>query len=114
SLVAFVGFDAAIFFSHSFTAIFIFRTLFGLGMGAQWTAGTALAMESMPPRTRKIASGLLQAGWPIGVILAASVGYFVVDETTWRPMFLIGAIPAALTFPLWFMFPNSKPAPRVA
>ena len=112
SLVSFVVFDAAIYFSHTFLAILVFRTLFGFGMGAQWTAGTALAMESLPPRTRKIGSGLLQAGWPIGVMLAAGAAYFIVDAHTWRPMFLVGAIPALLTTPLWFMFPNSKPAPR--
>jgi SHS family lactate transporter-like MFS transporter len=112
SLGSFVLFDAAIYFSHSFTAILIFRTLFGFGMGAQWTAGTALAMESMPARTRKIASGLLQAGWPIGVMFAAGVAMFVVDAHTWRPMFLVGVIPALLTIPLWFMFPNTKPAPK--
>ena len=83
-------------------------------MGAQWTAGTALAMESLPARCRKIGSGLLQAGWPIGVMLAAGVAYFVVDEHTWRPMFLVGSIPALLTLPLWFMFPNTRPAPRTA
>jgi SHS family lactate transporter-like MFS transporter len=114
SLAWFIAFDAAIFFSHSFTAILIFRTLFGFGMGAQWTAGTALAMESLPERCRKPASGLLQAGWPIGVMLAAAVGMFVIDEHTWRPMFLVGSIPALLTAPLWFMFPNTRPAPRTA
>jgi MFS transporter, SHS family, lactate transporter len=114
ALVWFVSMDAAIYFSHSFTAILIFRTLFGFGMGAQWTAGTALAMESLPERTRKIGSGLLQAGWPIGVMLAALAAYFIVDANTWRPMFLIGIIPAVLTIPLWFMFPSTKPAPRVA
>ncbi|MDB4958719.1 MAG: major facilitator superfamily 1 [Myxococcales bacterium] len=114
SLVWFVAFDAAIYFSHSFAAILVFRTLFGLGMGAQWTAGTALAMESLPARTRKIGSGLLQAGWPIGVMLAAAVAYFVVDVHTWRPMFIIGAIPAVLTLPLWFMFPNTRPAAKLA
>jgi MFS transporter, SHS family, lactate transporter len=114
ALVWFVSMDAAIYFSHSFTAILVFRTLFGFGMGAQWTAGTALAMESLPERSRKIGSGLLQAGWPIGVMLAALAAYFIVDENTWRPMFLIGIIPAVLTIPLWFMFPSTKPAPRVA
>ena len=113
ALVWFVSMDAAIYFSHSFAAILIFRTLFGFGMGAQWTAGTALAMESLPERTRKIGSGLLQAGWPIGVMLAALAAYFIVGNYGWRPMFLIGIIPAVLTIPLWFMFPNVKPAPRV-
>jgi len=109
---AFVVFDGAIYFSHSFTAILIFRTLFGFAMGAQWTAGTALAMESMPPRTRKIASGILQAGWPIGVMIAAGAGMLIIGNHGWRPMFLVGVVPALLTLPLWFMFPNTKPAPR--
>jgi SHS family lactate transporter-like MFS transporter len=106
--------DALIYFSHSFTAILVLRTLFGFGMGAQWTAGTALAMESMPERARKIASGLLQAAWPVGVMLAAAVSSFVVDAHTWRPMFLVAVIPALATIPLWFMFGNIKPAPRTA
>lgn len=114
SLVWLVGFDAAIYFADSFTAILVCRALFGLGMGAQWTAGTSLAMESLPERTRKIGSGLLQAGWPLGVILAATCAHYVVDATTWRPMFLIGVVPALFTIPLWFMFPNTRPAKRPA
>jgi SHS family lactate transporter-like MFS transporter len=114
SLAAFIVFDGAIYFSHSFTMILVFRTLFGFAMGAQWTAGTALAMESMPARTRKIASGILQAGWPIGVMIAATIAIPIVDDHTWRPMFLVGVIPALLTIPLWFMFPNTKPAPKTS
>jgi SHS family lactate transporter-like MFS transporter len=114
SVVAFIVFDGAIYFSHSFKMILVFRTLFGFAMGAQWTAGTALAMESMPARTRKIASGILQAGWPIGVMIAAAIAIPVVDDHTWRPMFLVGVIPAILTLPRWFMFPTTRPAPRTA
>jgi SHS family lactate transporter-like MFS transporter len=69
-------------------------------------------MESMPARTRKIASGILQAGWPIGVMIAAGAGILLTDGHAWRPMFLVGIVPALLTLPLWFMFPNSKPAPK--
>ena len=112
SMVWFVSFDAAIYFSHTFQAILVFRTLFGFGMGAQWTAGTALAMESVPDHRRKIASGLLQAGWPIGVLLAGATAYFVVPAWGWRPMFLLASIPALLTLPLWFFVPNIKPVPR--
>src|SRR6266436_6385596 len=60
SLVWFALFDAAIYFAPSFAWILVLRTLFGFGMGAEWTAGTAMAMESFPARSRKIASGLLQ------------------------------------------------------
>jgi SHS family lactate transporter-like MFS transporter len=100
SLLWFAAFDAAIYFAPSFTAVLVLRTLFGFGMGAEWTAGTALAMESFPPRRRKIASGLLQAGWPIGFLLAATTAYFVIPAFGWRAMFLIAAVPALLVVPI--------------
>ncbi|HEX4452380.1 MAG TPA: MFS transporter [Kofleriaceae bacterium] len=102
SLVWFAVFDAAIYFAPSFAWILALRTIFGFGMGAEWTAGTALAMESMPPKSRRMASGLLQAGWPVGFLLAAATAYFVVPALGWRAMFLIAAVPAILVFPIRF------------
>lgn len=118
SLVWFAVFDAAIFFAPSFTWVLLLRTMFGFGMGAEWTAGTALAMESFPPRSRKIASGLLQAGWPIGFFLAAATAYFVVPAWGWRAMFLIAVVPALLVVPIRFLVPDelghAAPATKAA
>src|SRR5580693_8868941 len=111
SLVWFAIFDAAIYFAPSFTWVLVLRTLFGFGMGAEWTAGTALAMESLPARGREIASGLLQAGWPIGFLLAAATAYFVVPAFGWRAMFLVAAVPALLVLPIRF-FVKDDAAPR--
>jgi MFS transporter, SHS family, lactate transporter len=102
SLVWFAVFDAAIYFAPSFAWILLLRTIFGFGMGAEWTAGTALAMESMPPKSRQMASGLLQAGWPVGFLLAAATAYFIVPAFGWRAMFLVAAVPAILVFPIRF------------
>jgi MFS transporter, SHS family, lactate transporter len=102
SLVWFAVFDAAIYFAPSFAWILALRTIFGFGMGAEWTAGTALAMESMPPKARQMASGLLQAGWPVGFLLAAATAYFVVPAFGWRAMFLVAVVPAILVFPIRF------------
>ncbi len=113
SLLWFALFDALIFFAPTFTLIVIFRTLFGFGMGAEWTAGTALAMESLPPSKRKLASGLLQAGWPVGFLLAALTAYFVVPAWGWRPMFLIAAAPALLVIPIRLLVPNDAPEVKV-
>jgi MFS transporter, SHS family, lactate transporter len=113
SLIWFAVFDAAIYFAPSFMWIVVLRTIFGFGMGAEWTAGTAMAMENWPVRSRKIASGLLQAGWPIGFLLAALVSHFVVPAYGWRAMFLIAAVPALLVLPIRFMVPEEnagKPA----
>ncbi|MEZ4398388.1 MAG: MFS transporter [Kofleriaceae bacterium] len=106
SLLWFAAFDAAIFFAPTFTWVLVFRTLFGFGMGAEWTAGTAMAMESFPARSRKIASGLLQAGWPVGFFLAAATAYFVVPAWGWRAMFLIAIAPALLVLPIRFLVPD--------
>lgn len=108
SLVWFAAFDAAIYFAPTFTWVIIFRTLFGFGMGAEWTAGTSLAMESFPPSKRKLASGLLQAGWPIGFLLAAAVGMWVVPAYGWRVMFLIAALPALLVIPIRMFVPDNQ------
>ena len=108
SLVWFAIFDAAIFFAPSFMWIVVLRTIFGFGMGAEWTAGTAMAMENWPARSRKIASGLLQAGWPIGFLLSALVAHFVVPAYGWRAMFLIAALPALLVLPIRFMVPDEN------
>ena len=115
SLLWFAVFDFAIFFAPSFAWVLVLRTLFGFGMGAEWTAGTALAMESWPARSRKIASGLLQAGWPVGFLLAAAVAYFVVPAFGWRAMFIVAVIPALLVIPIRFMVPDEmSKAPKRA
>ena len=124
SLIWFAAFDAAIFFAPTFTWVIVLRTLFGFGMGAEWTAGTAMAMENWPARSRKLASGLLQAGWPVGFFLSALVAHFVVPAYGWRMMFLIAVAPALLVLPIRFFVPDEaakKPsatahaaAPRVS
>lgn len=114
SLVWFAIFDAAIFFAPDFTWVLVFRTLFGFGMGAEWTAGTALAMEAFPARSRKFASGLLQAGWPIGFLLAAVTAMFVVPAFGWRAMFLIAALPALLVIPIRMMVSDEHANPSEA
>src|SRR5262245_61555259 len=113
SLFWFAAFDAAIFFAPTFAWILLLRTLFGFGMGAEWTAGTAMAMESFPARSRKIASGLLQAGWPVGFLLAAGTAYFVVPAFGWRAMFLIAALPALIVVPIRLFVPNHIPGADV-
>src|SRR5687768_3118151 len=121
SLLWFAVFDAAIYFAPSFMWVVVLRTIFGFGMGAEWTAGTAMAMENWPARSRKLASGLLQAGWPIGFLLSALVAHFVVPAYGWRAMFLIAAVPALLVIPIRFMVPDenagkplSKSAPPIS
>jgi SHS family lactate transporter-like MFS transporter len=55
----------------TFWLLFLFRALLGIGMGAEWPAGAALAMEQRPQRTRGLMGSVLQSSWGLGALLSA-------------------------------------------
>ncbi len=65
-------------------------------MGGEWGVGASLTMETIPARTRGIISGLLQAGYPSGYLLAAVLYGTSYHFLGWRGMFMAGALPAFL------------------
>ena len=77
------------------TIFFIVRALFGVAMGGEWGVGASLTMESIPASWRGPVSGILQAGYPSGYLLA-SILYLAYPYLHWRGMFMAGAIPALL------------------
>lgn len=80
----------------SLTIFLILRTLFGVAMGGEWGIGAALALETIPPPARGIVSGLLQAGYPSGYLLATIVYFLFFGLIGWRGMFMAGVLPALL------------------
>ena len=83
-------------FAPSLTVLFILRALFGIAMGGEWGVGSSLTMETIPPTTRGVISGLLQAGYPCGYLLASITYALLFNQIGWRGMFMVGAIPAIL------------------
>ncbi len=88
-------------FSPSFLFLFLFRALLGIGMGAEWPAGAALAMESWPARSRGLMSGVLQGSWGLGYALSAAAYGFLYTPLEslgkgygWRGMLILGVLPA--------------------
>jgi len=81
-------------FSPTFMFLLVFRTLLGIGMGAEWPAGAALAMEQWPIRTRGFMSGVLQGSWSIGFLLSSVIYGLFYDQIGWRGMLWIGVLPA--------------------
>ena len=100
SILGFSICDGLVAVAPSFAAIILLRTLFGFFMGAEWTAGTTLAMENWPARSRGIASGILQGSWAIGYLVAAPVYEAVMPVWGWRGLFAIAALPALLVLPM--------------
>src|SRR6476659_5583745 len=88
-------------FSPTFAFLFFFRALLGIGMGAEWPAGAALAMESWPARSRGFMSGVLQGSWGLGFALSALAYGFLYSPLEawhpgygWRGMLILGVLPA--------------------
>ncbi len=80
----------------SLTIFLILRLAFGVAMGGEWGVGAALTMETIPPGTRGVFSGILQTGYPSGYLLAAITYFAFYGLIGWRGMFMIGALPALL------------------
>jgi len=78
------------------TTLLILRALFGIAMGGEWGVGSALTMETVPTAARGVVSGLLQAGYPSGYLLASIAFGVVYPFVGWRGMFFIGVAPALL------------------
>src|ERR1700704_5456753 len=101
-------------FSPTFTFLLIFRTLLGIGMGAEWPAGAALAMETWPARSRGFMSGVLQGSWGLGFALSA-LAYGLLYEPLeawhkgygWRGMLILGVLPALVC--VWIRFYVKEP-----
>ncbi len=129
-LVAILWFSLFAFlsgFSQSYAMLFAFRALFGLGMGGEWTAGTALVLEHWPEHRRGFVTGVLQGAFSWGFILAALVFHVVYPQFDgesslgWRVLLWSGLAPAVLVLwmrrgvpesPLWLANRGAVPLQR--
>src|ERR1700740_1601327 len=81
-------------FSPTCGFLFLFRALLVIGMGAEWPAGAALAMESWPARSRGFMSGVLQGSWSLGFLLSSAAYGLLYDLIGWRGLLMLGILPA--------------------
>lgn len=100
-------FELATAFSTSMTMLLALRFLFGVAMGGEWGIGASLAMESIPPKSRGLVSGLLQSGYPCGFFLGALANWLLIDHIGWRGLFIVGALPALLVLYIRRKVPES-------
>jgi len=100
-------FELATAFSTSMTMLLALRFLFGVAMGGEWGIGASLAMESIPPKSRGLVSGLLQSGYPCGFFLGALANWLLIDHIGWRGLFVVGTIPALLVLYIRRKVPES-------
>jgi MFS family permease len=84
----------------SYEMLLGFRVFQGIGFGGEWAVGAVLVAEYVRPESRGRALGIIQSSWAIGWAIAV-IAYTIVfslapEETAWRYLFVIGALPALL------------------
>jgi SHS family lactate transporter-like MFS transporter len=92
----------------SYSVFLVFRALYGIGMGGYWGVGASYAIESSPPRFRGLLSGIIQAGYPAGYLLAAVVMQTLARSLGWKTAFFAGIPAAVVTVILASLAPESR------
>lgn len=107
NILLFSLFELLSAWSPTLTTFLILRVIYGIAMGGVWGVASSLAMETIPDRSRGLMSGIFQAGYPAGYLLASIIFGLCYEWVGWRGMFLIGAMPVLLLPFIWFKVPES-------
>jgi SHS family lactate transporter-like MFS transporter len=95
-------------FAPNYLVFVVLRALYGIGMGGYWGIGASLVMESSPSRWRGLFSGIMQAGYSGGYLLAAVALRVIEPRFGWQWMFLCGLGIAVLIAVLTLLSPESS------
>jgi len=96
-------------FAQDMAQLIICRFVQGLGLGAEIVVGYSTLTEFVPPKTRgrwlAFMAFLVVAGFPATALL----GYLIIPEFGWRPMFIIAGIGSLI---VWYLRKNLPESPR--
>lgn len=107
TILLFVAMDAACLFAWSAMSMMVIRFLQGFGIGAEVPVASAYINEFVGAKERGRFFLLYEVIFPIGMMFAGMIGYFLVPVVGWKAMFIVGLIPSILTIPLRWMMPES-------
>lgn len=84
------------------------RFLVGLGVGGMWPNGMALVAECWPGASRPVVAGVMSAGLNAGILLLSQLARaWPITPDSWRWLFLLAGIPAALGVVVLGFLPES-------
>ncbi len=108
-MALFIVMTIATAFSWNFDSLFIMRFILGLGLGADYAIGTTIISEFSPVKSRGKLLVVNVLSWFLGAAVASITGYFLLalGAQSWRYMFLMGVIPAAIILVLRRDVPES-------
>jgi MFS transporter, putative metabolite:H+ symporter len=79
-------------FAPSMHWLIAIRAIMAVGMGAEYVMGWGLITEFVPPEKRGRYLGWFGVFAGVGVFVTSLIGWLVIPEFGWRPMFVIGGI----------------------
>jgi putative MFS transporter len=104
TILLFVAMDVSCLFAWSAASMIAFRFLQGVGTGGEVPVASAYINEFIGAEKRGRFFLLYEVIFPVGLMFAGMVGFFLVPIYGWKAMFVIGLVPSILTIPLrWFM-----------
>ena len=89
AIVIFLVGSALCGLAQGMTQLVIFRAIQGIGAGGLFPLSLAVIGAIVPPRDRGRYQGLIGAVFAAASIAGPAVGGFIVDNTTWRWIFLV-------------------------
>jgi putative MFS transporter len=104
TIILFTSMDIGCLFAWSGLSMMAFRFLQGIGTGGEVPVASAYVSEFISAGKRGRFFLLYEVIFPVGLMFAGMVGYFLVPIYGWRSLFIVGLVPSILTIPLrWFM-----------
>ena len=108
TLLAYTVFSGLSGLAHSTFEFMAYRFLCGMGVGGMFGAATTLLAESVPPRFRTMALGLMQALSACGNMVASGLSISIIPGmenfwgrwSGWQVLFFVGVAPAILAVPM--------------
>ncbi len=107
TIIMFVSMDIACLFAWSAASMIAFRFLQGVGTGGEVPVASAYINEFIGAEKRGRFFLLYEVIFPIGLMFAGMVGFFLVPIYGWKAMFIVGLVPSVLTIPLRWLMPES-------
>jgi MFS family permease len=95
--------------AHSFTSLFIFRFLTGVGEGAYFSNDRPIITAYTPERKRGLGQGVSFIGLGIGMFIGISLAGWISDQWGWRSVFILYAFPSFFASFLIYRLINEPP-----
>ena len=107
TIIIFAAMSFGCIYAWGAMALMVFRFIQGIGTGGEVPVASAYINEFIGANKRGKFFLLYEVLFPIGLMMAAVAGYFLVPVYGWQMMFIIGVVPAIATLPLRFFMPES-------